>query len=122
MRFVMRLGRPIFVENKFRRVVQRDVQIVIQTTGVLSRRRDQSGQNFPQFRFLAGTRLKGDDESKSFHILFLNHGLTQMDTDKNKSFADNFCFPFHPCLSVSIRGYAIDSKIFSAAARGFSTP
>lgn len=44
VRFVMRLARPVFVKHEFRRVVRRDVQVVIDAAGLLARRREHRGQ------------------------------------------------------------------------------
>ena len=59
----MRPARPIFVEETFRRVFGRRVQIVIDATRFFAGRRDEADQSFSQFRFLARPGLKRGDDS-----------------------------------------------------------
>ena len=62
MRVEVRLARPVFVEEKFPRIVRRNMQIVVEAARFLARRRDEADQGFPQFRLLTRLGLKrGDD-------------------------------------------------------------
>ena len=67
------LGRPVFIKQKFRRIVRCDMQVVIDATVLLSGEWNQTEQYFAQFGLLAGARLKCDDECD----LFCFHNLTQ---------------------------------------------
>src|SRR5665213_2068466 len=71
MRVERVLARPVFVEEKFRRVFGRNVQIVIQTARLLARWRDEADQSFLQFRFLARPGLKRGDDGDGFHFVCL---------------------------------------------------
>jgi hypothetical protein len=68
VRVEMRVARPVFVKKKFRRIIGRNVKIIIDAAGFLAGRREQARQCFAQFGFLAGPRLKGDNEGDGFCV------------------------------------------------------
>ena len=50
---VMRLARPVFMEEKLPWILGRDVQVIVEAARFLARGRDQANQGFLQFRLLA---------------------------------------------------------------------
>jgi hypothetical protein len=67
-------ARPVFVEEKFRRIFGRMVQVVIDAARFLARRCDETNQRLFQFRLLARPGLKRGDDGDGFHNLFFNCG------------------------------------------------
>jgi len=59
--------RPVFVEEKFDRILGRGVQVVVEATRFLARGREQAGEGGAQLGFLTGAGLKRGDDSQCFN-------------------------------------------------------